>query len=95
MACARHDTTMLSLLCDFGFSLKQFDLFGFSALFVCIYFGKDDLVRWILERSDGAILARQRNAWLDTPLHFAIRQMQNGACQVLVESGADSNALDL
>ncbi len=36
-----------------------------------------------------------RNVWLDTPLHFSIRQMQDEACVVLLRHGADVNCLDL
>lgn len=64
---------------------------GFGALHLAAFFGRTDLVRWLIEQ--GASVNRvAENPSRVTPLHSAVAGRTPEILELLVESGADLNA---
>jgi ankyrin repeat protein len=64
---------------------------GFSALHLAAFFGRTDLVRWLVEQG-ASVNSPAGNPSRVTPLHSAVAGRTSEVVEMLVEAGADLNA---
>ncbi|KEY65504.1 hypothetical protein S7711_09294 [Stachybotrys chartarum IBT 7711] len=83
------DTNSLDLLLDHGAKIQ-----GSGALRAAAQFGKEDMIRRLLERGARPETDDRSRGNREHPLHCAVEHGHAGALRILLEHGADANLLD-
>ena len=92
MSAARMgDIELIDHYLEAGMPIDHTDSNGFTALHIAANYDQILMVRHLLGKGFSAAHA---NKWGDTPLHRAAAQGFAAMCQLLLESGADPEAMD-
>ena len=92
-AIVQNDLPMVTALLDSGASPTAFDEEGWTPLHIAAVRGKDEVLRWLLDRSE-IVDIESKNVYRHTPLHWAAKNGQTIALHTLAKYGADVNRND-